>query len=130
MSQASQTPTTSLPTFSSLTASRPRRPARKQTELARAFATLQAHLRAFEQPYEPRYEAGPEHLADWADHLDTLLEANRQYVRAVVDQLQQVTPGGLDLDEQTRGLSDANSDLVGALRKAATRAAEAADLAA
>jgi hypothetical protein len=87
------------------------------TELQTAFAVLQGHIRGFVQPFEPRIEAGAEHLTDWADHLDQVLEATRQYAAAVIEHLDNVTPGGI-LDE-TGGLADAASDVLGALRKAA-----------
>jgi hypothetical protein len=87
------------------------------TALQTAFAVLKAHIRAIEQPFEPRIEAGPEHLSDWADHLDQILEATRQYARAVVAHLDEVTPGGVS--DETGGLADAASEAVAALRKAA-----------
>jgi hypothetical protein len=126
MSQATDSPTT-IPSsihFSSIDARRPRRPAPKATGLQTAFATLKAHVRAFEQPHEPRYEADPDDIHEWAEHLDQVLEATRQYARAVVDHLAQVSP--VQIDEETRGLADAASDLVGGLRKAANRLTEAA----
>jgi hypothetical protein len=119
MSQADSAHTT-IPSgihFASADAVRRTRPAPKPTELATAFAVLKAHIAAFEQPFEPRHEAGPEHLEDWAEHVDQLLEATRQYTRAVVAHLDDVAPGGVD--DETGGLADAASDVVGALRKAA-----------
>lgn len=91
--------------------------AHKHTELEIAFQALKSHIRASEQPFEPRFEACAEHLDDWAEHLDQVLEATRQYVRAVVAHLKDVTPGGLD--DETGELADAACDVVGAVRHAA-----------
>lgn len=104
--------------FASISAVRRARPAPKPTALQTAFAVLKAHIRALEQPFEPRIEAGPEHLEDWAEHLDQILEATRQYVRAVVVHLDDVTPGGFA--DETGLLADAASDIVGAIRTAAS----------
>lgn len=106
-----------IPSFSSLTASRPARTRPAPTELQTAFAILQAHIRAFEQPFEPRIEADACHLEDWANHLDQVLEATRQYARAVISHLDNVTPGGVA--DEIGFLADAASEIVGALRNAA-----------
>jgi hypothetical protein len=89
----------------------------RPTDLATALTILKAHVRALEQPYEPRTAADACHLEDWADHLDQVLEMSRQYARAVVNHIGQVTPGGIA--DETKGLADAASDVVGAIRKAA-----------
>lgn len=89
------------------------------TELASAFATLKAHIKGFEQPYEPHFEAEAEHLADWAEHLDQVLEATRQYARAVVGHFAHVT--NVTIADETGDLADAASQIVGALRTARNR---------
>ncbi len=94
-----------------------RRAPKKPTELQSAYAVFQAHIAAFAQPFEPRIEAGPEHLEDWADHLRQILEATHQYAQAVVEHLDNVTPGGVD--DETGFLDDAASETIGAIRKAA-----------
>jgi hypothetical protein len=61
-------------------------------------------------------------MADWADHIDSVMEATRQYVASVVAGLQYVTPTAIEAD--TGALADAASDLVGNLRKAGNRIQE------
>src|SRR5262249_4763003 len=94
MSQADSAHTT-IPAriqLAGVTASRHTRPAPKlPTDLQTAFQVLKSSIKAFVQPFEPRIEAGPEHLDDWAEHLDQVLEATRQYARAVVPHLVDVT---------------------------------------
>jgi hypothetical protein len=119
MTQANQAPTTNLPAFSSLTARRPQRTRPTPTELQTALAVLKAHVRSLQQPYEPRFEAEACHVEDWADHLDEVLGAAFAYARAVTTHLGDLTPAGLT--DETAGLADAISDVVGALRKAAHR---------
>jgi hypothetical protein len=128
MTQASQAPTTNLPSFSSLTARHPQRTRPAPTELQTALTVLKAHVRSLQQPYEPRFEAEAVHIEEWADHLDEVLGAAFTYARAVTSHLGDVTPAGLT--DEISGLADAISDVVGALRKAASRVAEAAALAA
>jgi hypothetical protein len=119
MTQADSADTTNLPSFSSLTARRPQRTRPAPTELQTALAVLKAHVRSLQQPYEPRFEAEAPHLEDWADHLDEVLGAAFAYARAVTSNLGDITPAGLT--DETAGLADAVSDVVGALRRAAHR---------
>ncbi len=91
----------------------------RQTELQAALAVLKSSIRALEQPHEPRLAADAEDLDFWAQHLDDLMEATRQYVRTAVETLGGLTSGGID--DETGGLTDAASDVVGAIRKSADR---------
>jgi hypothetical protein len=98
-------------------------PTRTSVKLRDAFAALETQLHSLRQPYEPRFEADADDIRDWAEHVDQVLEATRQYTRAILDHLDDVTPGRLNAD--VGGLTDAASDLVGTLRKAADELGEA-----
>lgn len=91
----------------------------KQTDIEAAFAAFQAHIAAVQQPHEPQYRADAGDLSDWADHLESVMEATRQYVRATLAGLRHVTPTAIDAG--TVGLDDAIGDIVGGLRKARNR---------
>jgi hypothetical protein len=122
--------------LASITAVRPRRPAPKlATDLENAFTAFKGLVADLELPTEPRYAATPDDIEAFADHLDETLRLALVHTRAVVSNLNQVAPltrpgEVIPLFDETNGLEAAISEVVGALRKAASRVAEAAELAA
>ena len=63
-------------------------------------------------------------LEDRADHLKTVLDALTVYVTAILDDMAQNVPGGLDLRQIDALLSDLTSEVTGTIQRAVDAMAE------